>query len=197
MLALTALLCRLVPDSADAAALAASVRFAEARRPARCGPDGAMVPLSEQDPSLWLRPLIAQGEAWLARAAQLGGDPRLIQATINGLWCARRDAADEPPWPLVLGLYDRLLAIRDDPVVRLNRAVVLAEVRGPEAALAEVERLNGHGLAGFPPYHAVRASLLGRTGRSAEARDAYDAALALGPGLAERIWLVRQRGALG
>jgi RNA polymerase sigma-70 factor (ECF subfamily) len=197
VLALTALLCRLAPGSAQAAALAASIRFTEARRPARCGPEGAMVPLSEQDPALWLKPLIADGEAYLAQAAQLGGGgPRLIQAAINGTWCARRTAAEPAPWPRVLALYDRLLEERDDPVVRLNRAVAVAQVHGAQSALAEIERLEGPGLGAFLPYHAVRADLLARLGRVTEAREAYAAALALGPGAAERIWLSRQRAAL-
>jgi RNA polymerase sigma-70 factor (ECF subfamily) len=97
----------------------------------------------------------------------------------------------------VLGLYDLLLARRDDVVVRLNRAVAVAEVEGVEPALREVEALACTGLAGFLPYQAVRADLLRRSGRRAEARGAYDAALALDPAPAERRWLLRQRGTVG
>ena len=198
MLRLAALLCRLIPGESEAAALAASLCFAEARRPARLGADGSMVPLAEQNPALWLQPMIAQGQAFLARARALGGrSPRVLQAAINGVWCARPGLAAPPPWPEVLALYDLLLAQRDDPVVRLNRAVALAEVEGAEAALAEVERLGGAGLSGFLPYHAVRADLLRRVGRREEARQAYDAALALDPASAERAWLARQREACG
>jgi RNA polymerase sigma-70 factor (ECF subfamily) len=198
VLELTALLCRLVPHSADAAALAASVRFAEARRPARVALDGVMVPLSEQDPACWLRPLIEEGDRYLARAAELqGAGPRVLQAAINAAWCARRSLDAPAPWGRVLGLYDLLLAQRDDVVVRLNRAVAVAEVEGVEPALREVEALNCTGLADFLPYQAVRADLLRRSGRLEEARGAYDAALALDPAPAERRWLLRQRGTVG
>ncbi len=89
--------------------------------------------------------------------------------------------ADPPPWRLVLTLYDALLAQRDDPVVRINRAVALAEIAGPETALAEIDVLDAAALRNFPPYHAVRADLLRRLRRSKDARTAYDAALDLDP----------------
>ena len=93
-------------------------------------------------------------------------------------------------------LYDRLLALRDDPIVRLNRAVALAEVSGAETALAEIEGLSAPQLQAFLPYHAVRADLLRRAGRNDEARTAYSAALSLGPTTAEAAWLESQRGTL-
>jgi len=96
----------------------------------------------------------------------------------------------------VLALYDALLVWRDDAVVRLNRAAVLAEVAGPAAALAEVEGLNPAGLNAFAPFHALRADLLARLGRIGEARDAYDRVLALDPGPAERLWLQGRQAAL-
>ena len=193
MLQLTQVLAQLVPGEPEALALAAMVRYAEARRPARLDEYGAMVPLSEQDPGLWDVRLIAAGEAFLKRAAGLGRPgPRALQAAIHSAWCARRSLLDPTPWPAVLRLYDALLTSRDDPVVRLNRAVALAEVAGAAAALAQVEALDAGGLAGFAPYHAVRADLLRRTGRTDEARAAYAAVLALGPAPAERLWLERR-----
>ena len=96
----------------------------------------------------------------------------------------------------MLALYNALLVWRDDAVVRLNRAVALAEVAGPVAALAQVEGLDPAGLADFAPFHALRADLLARLGRAGEARAAYDRALALDPGPAERMWLERRRHAL-
>lgn len=196
MLSLTRILAELVPEEAEAQALAALVRYAEARRPARLDESGAMVPLSEQDPALWRRPLIVEADAFLERALERGEPTaRVIQAAIHGLWCARRSLDQPPPWRRVLGLYDRLLTLRDDVVVRLNRAVALAEVEGPAAALAEVEALDLPGLSGFQPFHAVRADLLRRVGRVEEARAAYDAALALCTGPAERLWLERRRAA--
>ena len=198
MLELTGLLPSLLPDEPEALALAALVRFAEARRPARTRADGAMVPLSEQDPRLWDRALIGAGERLLERARGSGRcGPRLLQAELHGAWCARASLAEPPPWPRVLAIYDAMLRVRDDAVVRLNRAVALAEVAGPGAALAEVEALACERLDAFLPYQAVRAGLLNRTGRHAEAKQAYAAALALGPAPAERAWLERRRAELG
>jgi RNA polymerase sigma-70 factor, ECF subfamily len=153
-----------------------------------------MTPLSEQDPALWRRPLIEEADDYLERASTLDrGDPRGLQAAIHGAWCRRTSLTQPPPWRGVLSLYDLLLAQRDDPVVRLNRAVALAEIAGVEAGLSAVDALDGEALAGYLPYHAVRADLLRRAGRAAESGAAYDAALALGPAPAERMWLERQK----
>ncbi len=157
-----------------------------------------MVPLSEQDPAQWSRPLIEAADRWLEQAWSRGGDePRLLQAAVHAAWCERRCLADPPPWPAVLDLYDTLLEHRDDAVVRLNRAVALAEVEGPEAALEEVEALVSPGLSDFAPYHALCADLLRRVGRVEAAREAYAAVLALDPPPAERLWLERRMDALG
>ncbi len=197
MLDLTAVLVELLPNESEGLGLAALVRYAEARRPARLDETGAMVPLSEQDPALWRRPLIAEAERLLRRAADLERPgPRQLQAAIHAVWCGRRSLQEPPRWGAVLALYDAVLAWRDDAVVRLNRAVALAEVAGPEAALAQVEGLDPAGLTVFAPFHAVRADLLGRLDRPAEACAAYDAALALDPAPAERMWLERRRAAL-
>lgn len=197
MLDLTAMLVELTPDEPECLGLAALVRYAEARRPARLDETGAMVPLSAQDPLLWRKPLIAQAEALLSRAAGLGRPgPRQLQAAIHAVWCGRRSLAEPPPWPAVLSLYDALLLYRDDAVARLNRAVALAEVAGPAEALAEIDGLDLVGLKDFGPCHAVRADLLARLGRVAEAREAYGRALVLDPGPAERLWLERRRAAL-
>jgi RNA polymerase sigma-70 factor, ECF subfamily len=196
MLGLTRTLAEMLPAEPGVLALAAIVRYAEARRPARLDAAGAMVPLSEQDPALWRRPLVAEADAYLARA--LSGAPvaRALQAAIHGAWCARRSRAEPPPWRRVLALYDALLRQRDDAVVRLNRAVAVAELSGPAAALAEIELLSGPALDNFLPYHALRADLLRRLERSAEARAAYDTALALAPSPAERLWLGQRRASL-
>jgi RNA polymerase sigma-70 factor (ECF subfamily) len=196
MLALTGVLAELVPDEAEVRALAAIVRYAEARRPARLDDEGLMVPLSEQDPALWRRPLIAEADAHLGRAVALEPyAPQVLQAAIHGLWAARRSLEEPPPWRRALVLYNRLVLARDDVVVRLNRAVVLAEVDGPAAALAEVEALGAPGLDAFQPWHAVRADLLRRTGQAEAARAAYGRALELCAGPAERLWLERRRAA--
>jgi RNA polymerase sigma-70 factor (ECF subfamily) len=198
MLALTGLLADMLPAEAEALALAALVRFAEARRPARVRSDGAMVPLSEQDPTAWRRDLIEEGSALLARARRIGAArPRVLQAELHATWCARRSLAEPPPWPNVLAIYDAMLTVRDDPVVRLNRVVALAEVAGACAALIELDGLAEPRLESFLPYQAVRAGLLNRAGRIDDAKQAYAAALALEPAPAERMWLERRLAELG
>lgn len=193
MLGITAVLAALLPEEPDVLALAATVRFAEGRRPARIA-GGVMVPLSEQDPSLWDAALLAEGRAFLARGlATRIATPRTLQALLHGEWCARRSLDDPAPWPAVLAIYDTLLGVRDDPIVRLNRAVALAEVAGPVAALEQVDALALPALAGYLPYHAVRADVLARLGLREAARSAYDAALALDPEPAERRWLETRR----
>lgn len=198
ILDLTAALAELAPGEAECLALAALVRYAEARRPARLDETGAMTPLSQQDPALWRRPMIDEAEAYLRRAADLDRPgPRQLQAAIHAVWSHRTSLAEPPRWGAVLALYDALLAWRDDAVVRLNRAVALAEVAGPPAAMAELDALDAARLDAFGPFHAVRADLLARLSRPAEARAAYDRALALDPAPAERLWLERRRTMLG
>jgi len=193
VLHLTQLLTKLVRSSADAHALAALVRYAEARRPARVDNDGMMIPLSEQDPARWRRDLIGEADGFLGGARELGaGSPRVLQAALQGAWCARRSLDDPAPWSQVLGLYDWLVAVRDDPVVRINRAVAVAHVVGAEEAIAELDSLDAARLASFPPFLAVRAELCASLGRTAEARVAYEALLALGPSAAECLWLSRK-----
>ena len=198
MLELTRVLAELLPEEAEALALAALVRYAVARRPARVDRTGAMVPLSEQDPALWRRPLIDAANTYLRRAAALDhGGRRCWQAALHGTWCTRRSRTDPAPWARILALYDHALLIHgDDPIVRLNRAVALAEVAGAEAALDQVAALDAERFSAFPPYHATRADLLRRTGRTDEARAAYAAVLALGPAPAERLWLERRLAGL-
>jgi RNA polymerase sigma-70 factor, ECF subfamily len=196
-MAVSALLAALAPAEPDAHALAATIRYAEARRRARLDADGVMVPLSEQDPARWDATLIAEAGTYLDRGRALGqATPRLIQAALHGLWCRRTSRAEPPPWSEILRLYDELLALRDDPIVRLNRLVPLAETAGPEAGLAELETLSlTPALQAFLPYQALRADLLRRCGRRAEAAEAYRAALRLGPARAEARWLERRLAA--
>lgn len=197
MLEVTALLTEMLPQEGEVMALAATIRFAEARRPARMDGDGVMVPLAEQDPALWSKPLIDQARRYCGRALGLSGPgPRILQMMIHALWCGRKTLADPPPWKAVLAAYDILVELRDDPVIRINRAVALAEVMGVEEALTELEGLDAEALSDFLPFHAARADLLGRLGRAAEAIAAYDRALALSPGEAERRFLERRRDGL-
>ncbi len=197
MLGITATLAKMLPNEPEILAMAATIRFAEARRAARVRPDGMMVPLSEQDPTLWDAVLISEGRAYFAAAARIGPRrPRVVAALLHAEWCARASLDEPPPWRNILTIYDALLTVRDDVVTRLNRAVALAEVVGREEALEEVDALDLPGLASFLPYHAVRAGLLSRLGLTDAAREAYDAAIALHPGDAERRWLEQRRGEL-
>lgn len=197
ILDLTRVLAELLPNEPEALALAALVRFAEARRPARQDDHGAMVPLSEQDPARWRPTLIDAGEGYLQSALKLApAGPRALQAAIHGTWCARKSLATPPPWREVLALYDQLLGFRDDVVVRLNRAVAVSEVVGAQAALNEVEALPMENLQCFLPFQVLLADLLRRLGRIPEAGAAYDAALSLNPTLAEKIWLERRKSSL-
>jgi RNA polymerase sigma-70 factor (ECF subfamily) len=194
MLDITRVLAELLPHEAEPSAMAAIVRFAEARRPARVDAQGMMIPLADQDPASWTESLVAAARDYLDRAVSLHPLlPRVLQARIHAAWCARRSLAESPPWSQILALYDELLKVRDDAIVRLNRAVALAEVEGVAAGLAEIEALAAQPFDDFLPYHAVRADLLRRAGRNDEARIAYDAALALVATSAERLWLERQR----
>jgi RNA polymerase sigma-70 factor (ECF subfamily) len=159
--------------------------LAESRRLARVGARGELVPLAEQDASLWDAELIAEGQALVRRCLRRRQPgPYQIQAAINAVHC------DGPPsdWDQVLALYDQLAAIVPTPVVALNRAVAVAEVHGPEAGLASLE-----GLDAVPLFHAVRADMLRRLGRAREAADAYEAAIARAENAAERSFLERRR----
>jgi RNA polymerase sigma-70 factor, ECF subfamily len=197
MLGLTRVLAELLPGEPEALAFAALVRFAEARRPARLDQNGAMIPLSEQDPALWRRPLILEANAYFDRAASFEiASPRLIQTAIHRAWCQRNSLAEPPPWGRILAWYDELLAHGENVVVRLNRAVALAAVAGVDQGLAETEALNSPALQDFLPYHALRADLLRRAGRLGEAHEAYNSALALGPASAERAWLRTRQASL-
>ncbi|MBR1087359.1 RNA polymerase sigma factor [Bradyrhizobium manausense] len=197
MLHLASMLAELVPDAGEVHALAALLHYAEARRPARVDAAGVMVPLSAQDPALWRRDLIRRADSLLAAAVRLAPDAvRTLQARLQACWCARSSLSDPAPWRRIRDIYDELLLVRDDPIVRLNRAVAVAELEGAEAALAELEGLDGERLAQFGPYHAVRADLLTRTGRIEEARLAYAVLLALDPPPAERQWLSGRLGEL-
>jgi RNA polymerase sigma-70 factor (ECF subfamily) len=188
------LLTELMPDEPEAAGLLALMLLTEARRPARVGPDGDLVLLAEQDRSRWDRPLIEEGHALVRRCLRRGRPgPYQVQAAINAVHTDAASAADTD-WPQIVTLYDQLMALAPTPVVALHRAVAVAEVSGPAAGLALVEQLD---LPRYGTFHAVRADLLRRLGRSAEAAQAYGEASALAGNATERAFLARRRSALG
>ncbi|MFE9955285.1 RNA polymerase sigma factor [Micromonospora sp. NPDC005299] len=187
------LLGELMPDEPEVLGLLALMLLTDARRAARTGPDGALVPLGAQDRGRWDRALIAEGQALVRRCLRRDRPgPYQIQAAINAVHSDAPTAADTD-WRQVLALYDQLMAHAPGPVVALHRAVALAEVAGPATALAEVDRLD---LAGYHVLHAVRADLLRRLDRRAEAAAAYDAAIAGTDNAPEREFLRRSRDLL-
>ena len=187
---LARLLAELMPDEPEALGLLALLLLTESRRAARTGPDGALVLLADQDRTRWDRALVAEGQALVRRCLRRNRPgPYQIQAAINAVHSDAPTAA-QTDWQQIAQLYDQLLAVAPGPVVRLNRAVALAEVVGPAAALAEVDALE---LAEYHLFHATRADLLRRLGRRADAARAYDAALALATNAAERRFLERRR----
>ncbi|ATO12749.1 RNA polymerase subunit sigma-24 [Micromonospora sp. WMMA2032] len=187
------LLVALMPDEPEALGLLALMLLVEARRPARTGPDGVPVPLPEQDRDRWDRALVAEGQDLVRRCLRRGRPgPYQIQAAINAVHADAATAAGTD-WTQILALYDQLAACAPGPVVALNRAVALAEVRGPAVALAAVDRLD---LAGYHVWHVVRADLLRRLGRPVQARAAYEAAIAGTANEAERAFLGRARDRL-
>ncbi|MFC0003605.1 RNA polymerase sigma factor [Micromonospora siamensis] len=187
------LLVELMPDEPEALGLLALMLLTEARREARTAPDGALVPLAEQDRQRWNRDLVRQGQDLVRRCLRRDRPgPYQIQAAINAVHSDAPDAAGTD-WAQILQLYDQLLVRAPGPVVALNRAVAVAEVAGPAAALVQVDRLD---LAGYHVFHAVRADLLRRLGRRDEARQAYATAAALTGNRAERDFLLRRRDLL-
>lgn len=193
---LALMVAELLPAEPEALGLAALVLLARSRDAARLDEAGAMVPLSQQDPARWDRARIAQARALMERAAKAGrSGPCQIMAAIQ-LAHARRAFDGAVDWAAVLRLYDALLALRPSPMVALARALALAQVDGAEAGLAALDALPAERLALARPWHVARADLLARCDRPAEARGALDAALALDPPRAERLWLNRWRAGL-
>jgi len=194
VLRLSGLLAELMPDEPEVLGLAALVRFAEARRPARLDDAGAMVPPDRQDTRLWRRDLIGEGAALLDRAAGFAASgPRQILAAIHATHCARIESG-AIDWETICALYDVLAAIRPHAATAVNRAVAIGEARGAVAGLAELATIDG--VEDWLPYQAALAGLSAKAGRRREAAHAYRTALALKPPPAERLYLERRLRAL-
>jgi RNA polymerase sigma-70 factor (ECF subfamily) len=187
------LLAELLPDEPEVLGLLGLLLLVDARRPARTGPDGQLVLLADQDRGRWDRDRIAEGQALVRRCLRRGRPgPYQLQAAVNAVHSDAADAA-ATDWSQIVALYDQLLAVAPGPVVALNRAVAVAEVDGPAAALALVDELE---LDGYHLFHAIRADLLRRLGRDGQAALAYDAAIALTQNAAERAFLEGRRRSL-
>jgi RNA polymerase sigma-70 factor (ECF subfamily) len=187
---LTRLLDELLPDDGEVTGLLALMLLSEARSDARVSSTGELVPLGEQDRGMWDASLIAEGHALVRERLASGEPPGRYQllAAINAV----HTDGDAPDWAQIVALYDQLAVLDPSPIVRLNRAVAVGERDGPEAGLALLDALAPQ-LSGYHPFHAARAMLLVRLGRDADARAAYEAALALTDNAAETAYLTRQR----
>jgi RNA polymerase sigma-70 factor (ECF subfamily) len=176
----------LMPDEPEALGLLALMLLTESRRAARTGPGDTMILLADQDRERWDRALIAEGQDLVRRCLRRGRPgPYQIQAAINAVHSDAPTAA-LTEWGQILQLYDQLMAVAPGPVVALNRAVAVAEVHGPAAALDLVEELD---LGRYYLYHSIRADLLRRLSRPDQAVRAYEQALALTQNAAERAYL--------
>ncbi|GAA2680237.1 RNA polymerase sigma factor [Nonomuraea recticatena] len=196
---LTRLIRALLPQDGEVAGLLALMLLTEARRTARISANGELVALDEQDRGAWDAELIAEGhrlvrERLAAAAAGVAPGRYQILAAINAVHTSARDIRDTD-WSQVLALYDQLVRLDPSPIIALNRAIAVAELDGPEVALAIVDRLT-EALAGYHAYHATRADLLRRLGQSQQARAAYDRAIELAGNTGETAYLTRRRDQL-
>jgi len=179
---------RLVPDDGEATGLLALMLLTDARRPARTGPDGAPIPMSEQDRGRWNAGYVAEGLALLSEALPNGPTGQFqIQAAIAALH-DEAPSAEETDWPQIVALYEVLLRLSDNPVVALNHAVAVGMARGPREGLAALEEL-GDRISGDHRFHAARAHLLEMAGDIDEAIESYVDAARLATGLPHRRYL--------
>ena len=189
---LTRILRGLMPDEPEVTGLLALMLLTEARRESRMR-DGTLVTLDQQDRHGWDRGLIDEGHGLVRECLALDRPGRYqVLAAINAVHTDAPSVADTD-WAQIVALYDQLVALDPNPVVALNRAVAVAELDGPDVALALVDHLP---LTGYHAWHVARADLLRRTGRTQEARDEYDAAITATHNTAERAYLTRKRNEL-
>jgi RNA polymerase sigma-70 factor (ECF subfamily) len=194
---LTRLIRALLPEDGEVAGLLALMLLTEARRTARVSASGELVTLDEQDRGAWDAALIAEGHRLVRERLAAGVAPGRYQilAAISAVHTSARDVRDTD-WSQVVALYDQLVRLDPSPVIALNRAIAVAELDGPQVALAAIDRLEQQ-LTGYHAYHAVRADLLRRLGRRHQARAAYDKAIELAGNTAETAALTRRRDQLG
>ncbi|MGN6679233.1 MAG: RNA polymerase sigma factor [Streptosporangiaceae bacterium] len=197
---LTRLVRALIPDNGEVAGLLALMLLTEARRTARVSADGELVTLDEQDRGAWDAALIAEGHQLVRErlaAVAAGSAPGRYQilAAINAVHTSARHMG-ETDWSQIVALYDQLVRIDPSPIVALNRAIAIAELDGPEVAMAAIDRL-AEAMEGYHAYHATRADLLRRLGLTEKSRAAYDKAIELAGNTAETAYLRRRRNQLG
>ncbi len=188
---------RLLPDDGEVAGLLALMLLTDARRPARTGPDGGLIPMAEQDRSLWDAGYIAEGVALITDALPRGPTgPYQLQAAIAAIH-DEAPSAEETDWPQIMALYALLMRLSDNPVVALNHAVAVAMARGAQAGLDLLGRLEAdERIAGDHRLHAVRAHLLEMAGDRVAARDAYQVAARRATSLQQQRYLHAQAARL-
>ena len=193
---LTRLIRVLMPDDGEVAGLLALMLLTEARRTARISASGELVTLDQQDRRTWDADLIVEGHRLVRARLAAGLAPGRYQilAAINAVHTSARDIRDTD-WSQVIALYDQLARLDPSPIIALNRAIAVAELDGPDVAIAAIDRLDDK-LAGYHAYHAARADLLRRLGRDRESRAAYDRAIELAGNTAETAYLTRRRDQL-
>lgn len=190
------MLAGLMPEDAEVFGLLALMEIQASRLPARIGPDGSLMPLTEQDRARWDQLLIRRGLDTLARAEAIGGDgPYALQAALAACHARARTPADTD-WPRIAALYDRLRAVMPSPVVDLNRAVAHSMAFGPEAGLRLVDEIaDGAALRNYAPLPAARGDFLFRAGRLAEARSEFETAARLTRNMREAAFLLARADA--
>jgi len=194
---LARLVVELMADQPEALGLLALMLHAEARRPARRNAAGEFVPLSQQDIQMWDAGMVIEAESLLHRASRAGAFGRYqLEAAIQSAH-VHRCRTGEDNWQQVVSLYDALLVVSGSPVVRLNRALAVAQTQGLSAALAEIEALSCDPRMGeYQPFWAARAEVLGKIGAYGEARQCYDIGIGLERDSAVRRFLQRRQSAL-
>lgn len=191
---LARVLLQLMPDEPEVRGLLALMLHCEARRPARRGPDGRYIPLSEQDPKQWSLPLIKEAECHLAEAFKQTRVGRFqLEAAIQSVHAERAHTGRMDLAAIVL-FYEQLLRISPALGTRAGYAAAIAEAKGPQAGLAILDSIDTEAVSQYQPYWAVRAHLLQRLGKSREAAEAYDRAIGLSEDPAVREFLLRKRG---
>jgi RNA polymerase sigma factor (sigma-70 family) len=192
------ILAGLMPRDPEVLGLLALMEIQASRLATRAGPDGAFIPLTEQDRARWDQLLIGRGLDALSRAETLGGEgPYVLQAALAACHARARRAADTD-WPRIAALYDRLRAVAPSPVVDLNRAIAHSMAFGPEAGLVLVDAIaDAEALRHYAPFPAARGDFLFRAGRLDEARSAFHAAAALTRNARERAFLLARAEACG
>ncbi len=187
---LARMLHRLLPDDSEVTGLLALTLLTDARRPARAGPNGELIPLGEQDRSLWNADYIAEGVALITAALPKGPPgPYQLQAAIAAIH-DEAPSAEATDWPQIVALYELLMRLSDNPVVALNHAVAVAMARDAQAGLDLLDKLQADDrLVDDHRLYAVRAHLLEMAGQREAARDAYYAAARRATNLAQQRYL--------